>query len=73
MPTQLADLEQTILAAIGAQPGMGIVLAILFGSLAAGEGVDREVIEQKLESVRRCLQRGPRPGKVVIGLSRSCQ
>ena len=38
MPTQLADLEETILTAIGAQPGMGILLAIVFGSLAAGEG-----------------------------------
>ena len=36
--TQHPDLREAILAAIGAQPEIGVRVAILFGSLAAGGG-----------------------------------
>ena len=55
MPTQLADLEETILAAIGAQPGMGILLAIVFGSLAAGEGRAQSDLDLAVDAGRRLV------------------
>jgi predicted nucleotidyltransferase len=38
MSTQQLNLEETILAAIDAQPSIGVLVAILFGSLATGVG-----------------------------------
>jgi predicted nucleotidyltransferase len=38
MSTQQINLEETILAAIDAQPSIGVLVAILFGSLATGVG-----------------------------------
>ncbi len=36
MPTQYLNVQEDILAAIGAHPGIGVLTAILFGSLATG-------------------------------------
>jgi predicted nucleotidyltransferase len=38
MPMQHVKLREAILAAIGAQPNIGVLVAILFGSLATGRG-----------------------------------
>ena len=54
MPTQYLNLKEAILAAISTQPGIGIVLAILFGSLAAGEGRVESDLDLAVEA-GRCL------------------
>ena len=49
--TQDVNLIRTILAAIGTQPGIG--LAILFGSLAAGEGRAESDLDLAVDAGRR--------------------
>ena len=49
--TQYLNLEQAILAAISTQPGIG--LAILFGSLAAGEGRVESDLDLAIDAGRR--------------------
>jgi len=49
--TQDLNLKQAILAALGTQPGIG--LAILFGSLAAGEGRVESDLDLAVDAGRR--------------------
>lgn len=51
MLTQDVNLNQAILAAISTQPGIG--LAILFGSLAAGEGRAESDLDLAVDAGRR--------------------
>lgn len=51
MSTQDLNLKQAILAALGTQPGIG--LAILFGSLAAGEGRVESDLDLAVDAGRR--------------------
>ena len=52
-PPVYANLKEEILAALFSQPGIGIVLAILFGSLAIGEGHVESDLDLAVDAGRR--------------------
>ena len=47
------DLKEAILAAIGTHPSIGIRLAVLFGSLASGEGRRESDLDLAVDAGRR--------------------
>ena len=51
--TEHLNVKDEILAALIAQPGIGIVLAILFGSLAVGEGHMESDLDLAVDAGRR--------------------
>ena len=51
--TQHLELKEAIMAAINTQPGIGIVLVILFGSLAAGGGRAESDLDLAVDAGRR--------------------
>ena len=53
MPTQHLNLQAEILAAIGAQPNIGVLAAILFGSLATGVGRAGSDLDLAVDAGRR--------------------
>ena len=53
MPTQHLNLQADILAAIGAQPNIGVLAAILFGSLATGVGRAGSDLDLAVDAGRR--------------------
>lgn len=53
MPTQHLNLQADILAAIGAQPDIGVLAAILFGSLATGVGRAGSDLDLAVDAGRR--------------------
>ena len=53
MPTQHLNLQAGILAAIGAQPNIGVLAAILFGSLATGVGRAGSDLDLAVDAGRR--------------------
>ena len=53
MPTQHLNLQADILAAIGAQPNIGVLAVILFGSLATGVGRAGSDLDLAVDAGRR--------------------